>query len=108
MTTFHSLPLLLFVARLWLLLASLSVAATISQPLKLRDPPCTGSFDWLGDGLRPEDCVYAIEKFRRIDVARYHSFEFEFIGLGGHRDSKLPAMKTPRRYSYGKFKIPGT
>lgn len=52
--------------------------------------------------------MYAIEKFRRIDVARYRSFEFEFIGLGGHRESKLPAMKTPRRYSYGKLKIPGT
>lgn len=107
MTTFHSLPLLLFVARLWLLLGSLSVAAAVSRPPELRDPPCTGSFDWLGDGLRPEDCVNAIKKFWRIDVARYRSFEFEFIGLSGRRYSKLPPMKTPRRYSHGKFKIPG-
>ncbi|KAL8995261.1 MAG: hypothetical protein Q9169_004967 [Polycauliona sp. 2 TL-2023] len=102
MTTSHSTSLLLSVAKLWLLLvlASTSAAAAVSQPPAPRDPPCTGSFHWLGKGLKPEDCKYAIEKFWRIDVARYRSHEFEFVGLGGQRYTKLSPMKTPRRYQH--------
>lgn len=108
MTISHSVRLLFLVARLWLLLASTSVAAALSQPPKPRDPPCTGSFDWLGDGLRPVDCVYAIEKFWRLDVARHGSLDFEFIGLGRHRYTRLPAMQTPRRYKHGNLETPDT
>lgn len=110
MTTSHAVPLLSLTR--WLLLlafAPTSLAAAVARPVSLRDPPCTASLNWLGDhGLNPMDCEYAIRKFWRIDVVKYQSNDMEFVGLGGQRYSKLPAMRTPRRYRHGKMELPDT
>ena len=110
MTTSHSVRLLSLAGLLLLLgFASISLAAAVARPESLRDPPCTASLNWLGDhGLNPVDCAYAIRKFWRIDVVKYRSNDMEFVGLGGQRYSKLPAMQTPRRYRHGKMELPDT
>ena len=98
-------------ARLLILLAftAIALAAAVARPTSLRDPPCTGSLNWLGDhGLNPMDCEYAIRKFWRIDVVKFRSLDIEFVGLGGQRYSKLPAVQTPRRYRHGTTKLPIT
>ncbi|KAL8669189.1 MAG: hypothetical protein Q9168_006213 [Polycauliona sp. 1 TL-2023] len=109
MTPSYSICLLLSVARSWLLLALAATSVVAAPPRPPapapRDPPCTGSFDWLGRGLKPMDCKYALEKFWRLDVARNRVHDFEFIGLGGQRYTKLTAMKTPRRYQHGSCTI---
>ncbi|KAL8724566.1 MAG: hypothetical protein Q9166_007876 [cf. Caloplaca sp. 2 TL-2023] len=87
-------------AGLWVMLAlPPSVLAAVS--VDPRDPPCTGSYDWLGTGLNAVDCVYAIDKFFNLEVAHHAYQTFEFTGVSHRRYTKLPAMRTPRRYTHG-------
>lgn len=101
----------ILVGRLWamLLVASmLSSAATMQQPSTNRDPPCTGSFDWLGPVMNASDCVAAIGKLWDTDVAQYGHRDLEFIGKAGIRRTRLRPVQTPRRYTAGKARPEGS
>ncbi|KAI4256628.1 MAG: hypothetical protein LQ352_002018 [Teloschistes flavicans] len=42
-----------------------------------------------------------MNKFYRLDVARHGARDFEFVGTSGIYKTKLPKMRTPRRYTVG-------
>ncbi|KAI4173805.1 MAG: hypothetical protein LQ346_008348 [Caloplaca aetnensis] len=93
------------VSLLWafLVAAPTAAAATIQRPAAAnREPPCTGSFNWLSPHLNPSDCVAAIGKLWKSDVARYGNHELEFVGARTRARTGLHPMLTPRRYTAGK------
>lgn len=94
-------------ASLWLLVLQISgcMTATIPVAPKNRDPPCTGSWNWLGSGMVTADCTAAIQKFFAVDVSRYGYRDFEFRSAYRKRKTPLLQMETPRRYTVGKWKI---
>lgn len=79
-----------------------SLAAAVQSRRLGREPPCTGSFDWLSPQMLAADCAAAIEKLRRSDRAWHGSRDFEFIGKSG-RKTTLLHMRTPRRYTAGEL-----
>ncbi|KAI4242446.1 MAG: hypothetical protein L6R40_004000 [Gallowayella cf. fulva] len=46
------------------------------------------------------DCLYAIEKLFNLEVVHYRSHNFEFTASPGRQSTKLPRMRTPRRYTH--------
>lgn len=101
-----SIPFLLGALSALLVLAPTSaIAATIQWPAANREPPCTGSFDWVSPKMAPADCLKAIEKLWLLEVAYHGDRKFEFMGWhSGTRKTPLEPMKTPRRYTVGKTK----
>lgn len=93
------------VAKAWMMIITAPTyrTATIQVPSTNREPPCTGSLDWLGPGMDASDCAAAIDKFFDIDVARYGLHNFEFTSAGRKRKTGFPPMPTPRRYTVGKL-----
>lgn len=79
-----------------------SLAATIPQAPANRDPPCTGSLDWLDPKLDAADCAAAIDNFWHREVAKWFNRKFEFMGMHGVRKTPLRPMQTPIRYTVGK------
>lgn len=95
---------------LWMILLLCPCSDSVSLPptSRNRDPPCTGSFDWLNPKFDSSDCVAAMNKFYRLDVARHGARDFEFVGTSGIYKTKLPKMRTPRRYTVGRLLNPNT
>lgn len=97
-------------SRLWVILLSCPSSHTTPLPpiSTNRDPPCTGSFDWLSPKFESSDCTAAITKFYRLDVARHGTRELEFVGPSGVFKTNLPKIRTPRRYTVGRPLNPNT
>ncbi|KAL8924517.1 MAG: hypothetical protein Q9208_003992 [Pyrenodesmia sp. 3 TL-2023] len=102
---FHKSNVFFLVSLLWALLVAaptlFAAATTLRRPPASREPPCTGSFNWLSPKLNPLDCAAAIRKLWETDVVRYGNRELEFFGTRTRPRTGLRAMVTPRRYIAG-------
>ena len=65
---------------------------------------CTSDPDWVGNGIRSDDCRIAINELARTDVQPRKGQEYEFYTYGSPRlDFPLPTVLTPRTHDYGEF-----
>ncbi len=60
---------------------------------------CVGTMDWLAPGLDGDDCAEAIARFLHTDFDIYGSRRFEFLDVSTPQRTRLPLMRTPRRYT---------
>lgn len=102
--TLSNFLLVFLVSKLWmmLVLCPVGLAATVPLSTELRDPPCTGSYNWLSPRMTAPDCIAAINKFSDLEVLRHGHREFEFLAVPFIHKTRLPKMQTPRRYTAGK------
>ena len=86
------------------LFLALSVAAIPTSYNFIRSgeghPICTSDYEWIGPQLDPNDCLSAVERLENTDFKFFKSIEIEFLAPGATRMSRLPTLRTPRKYTF--------
>ena len=61
---------------------------------------CTRSSQWVQTTIKPEDCIEALELFRRAEGQKSDQQRFEFLAPGAKQQTHLLPLQTPRKYYY--------
>ena len=64
---------------------------------------CTNSYTWTGGSTRQQDCVNAVQQFYNVEVDQYKDTDFEFLTQKLMPQKEHLAVRTPRRYTWGKL-----
>lgn len=51
----------------------------------------------------PKNCATAISQFFVKEILVHGDVLFEFLAVGGRKESRYPSQKTPQKFTYGEL-----